>query len=87
MFNLFSRPQSNLSNSTSDDKPSSIDFDFNASINIKGKGKVWTNVILRLLGGSIVAGGATYGIANILPDANLPPSGDNPTELLEQSNQ
>lgn len=77
MFNLFTHPQSNNNNSQLDEEQSSINLDFQASIRIKGE--VLKKLLPWLLGGSIFAGGVTYGISNILPSSNTGVGNNNPS--------
>lgn len=90
MLNLFSRPQSEHNNLPLEEEQSSINLDFKASLNIKGKGKLWISLISLLLSGSFVAGGVTYSISNMLPapdgETMIPKeTKDKPNPLLSDS--
>ncbi len=80
MFNIFPRPES-------PEEQSSINFDFKASIIIKGEVLMKVMKVLPwLLGGSVFGGGLAYSIYNNLLPSNTE-AGNNPsdTELVDQS--
>ena len=77
MLNLFTRPPLDNSNTESPEEQSSINLDFKASINIKGK-VLMKVLLLLLLGGSVFGGG----LANSISSNN--PSN---TESVDQSSK